>query len=1016
MKNKEVTLLSQFEYEQTYLISKFNDIQRNLYFNLSAEEKQLVDSKKHPHVKLHFILQLGYFKHKQRLFVFTLDEVKDDVAFICSFHLIDSHVKLKLPTRTTITNNNEEILSLMGYLSPEDDGIEMATRKTSELLRAFMCPKLIFSELSNYFSSKKIIMPAYTRLQKTIGNAIATEDRRLAKLIKSNVSKQDSELLQRLFEMNSEGIYNIRDLKVDARNFTYKQLKRHIKRLEDHISLYELSQQLIPKLVISPQKIKYYASLVEYYNTNEMAELKQEKAYLYVFCYVYARLRIIRDHLIEAFKHYVEKYLKEGKEHSDKEHTKKTMEVVADLSHGSKLLRFYNDLSLYEKMFDYVRKKAHQILPYDRINTVCDYLEKKSGERDDYKWAHYASKQKIIAKNLRPLFKAIDFDYGHGAKKLSIAAYFLKSVFSSNKSLSKQSPTRFPREFIPNALKAYVTTPDGVDVSKYEFLVYSQILSKLDKGIVTCDNSTKYRDFDTEIRETIDWDNDKKRVKTIHELDAEELSLPIEQLLGQHECEINELYETVNKDIISGKNKEIKIENSENGIDWRLPYTRRKSEFNNPFYDKLPRVDISTVLDFVDKHTGMLNEFTPLKSYGSKSPLNTQAVKGCIIAKATCMGDYKMSEASDLCYNVLYRTSRSRVRCDNLHNANDKIIYRFSKLSIYPHYNVADELAWANADGQKYKTRRDTFRSRPSQKYFHFGKGVVAYTSVMNNIAITTKMLGANQHESHHLQELVVSNTSNLKIDCIATDTEGSNKVNYVLLRGKKIEYAPCYKNLKRKARSLLGFYPASYYSDDKKYIIKPSEKAKIPLIIKEWEGVKPILAATWVNEIDQSIIVKKLCMQKRNSRVKDALFEYNNILRTRHILKYIGDDAYKGYIRLTLNRGEAYHQLRRKIAASHGGEFNGGSDTEINVWNECGRLIANAIIFYNAYLLSALMEQKEAEGDMEAAEFIRKLSPIACQHINFNGIFLFKSDEKGIDVDATLKLLDRILTSSVKN
>jgi len=88
---------------------------------------------------------------------------------------------------------------------------------------------------------------------------------------------------------------------------------------------------------------------------------------------------------------------------------------------------------------------------------------------------------------------------------------------------------------------------------------------------------------------------------------------------------------------------------------------------------------------------------------------------------------------------------------------------------------------------------------------------------------------------------------------------------------------------------------------------------------------------------------------------------------------------------------------------------------TEINVWNECGRLIANAIIFYNAYLLSALMEQKEAEGDMEAVEFIRKLSPIACQHINFNGLFLFNSGEEGIDVDATLELLDKILKSAVK-
>lgn len=213
----------------------------------------------------------------------------------------------------------------------------------------------------------------------------------------------------------------------------------------------------------------------------------------------------------------------------------------------------------------------------------------------------------------------------------------------------------------------------------------------------------------------------------------------------------------------------------------------------------------------------------------------------------------------------------------------------------------------------------------------------------------------------------------------------------------------------------MLGFNSRGYYADDKKYLIKPKERVKESLIQQEWEGVKPILAATWIKKIGQSTIVKKLCMHKRKSRVKDALYEYNNILRTRHILKYIGDPNYRGYIRLALNRGEAYHQLRRKIAEAHGGDFKGGSDAEINVWNECGRLIANAIIFYNAYMLSALMEQKEAEGDMAAVEFIRKLSPIACQHINFSGLYEFKSGEEEIDMGATLKLLDKILQSVIK-
>ena len=139
-------------------------------------------------------------------------------------------------------------------------------------------------------------------------------------------------------------------------------------------------------------------------------------------------------------------------------------------------------------------------------------------------------------------------------------------------------------------------------------------------------------------------------------------------------------------------------------------------------------------------------------------------------------------------------------------------------------------------------------------------------------------------------------------------------------------------------------------------------------------------------------------------------MWEFNAILMTQYVLKYIDDPVLRGRVRTTLNRGEAYHQLRRKIAEIHGGDFRGGSDKEIAICNECGRLIANAIIFYNAYMLSALMEKKEKEGDWEAVKFIRQLSPIACQHINFKGIYAFKKDRQGINIEELINKLDELL------
>ena len=52
MKNKDVSLLNVFEYEQWYSLPTFNDAQRACYFDLSKEEKHIADSKVHDHVKL----------------------------------------------------------------------------------------------------------------------------------------------------------------------------------------------------------------------------------------------------------------------------------------------------------------------------------------------------------------------------------------------------------------------------------------------------------------------------------------------------------------------------------------------------------------------------------------------------------------------------------------------------------------------------------------------------------------------------------------------------------------------------------------------------------------------------------------------------------------------------------------------------------------------------------------------------------------------------------------------------
>ncbi|MDL1977062.1 MAG: transposase [Deltaproteobacteria bacterium] len=110
-----------------------------------------------------------------------------------------------------------------------------------------------------------------------------------------------------------------------------------------------------------------------------------------------------------------------------------------------------------------------------------------------------------------------------------------------------------------------------------------------------------------------------------------------------------------------------------------------------------------------------------------------------------------------------------------------------------------------------------------------------------------------------------------------------------------------------------------------------------------------------------------------------------------------------------TLNRGEAYQQLRRMVSHANFGRLKARTELEQQIWNECSRLIANCIIFYNATLLSELLAMKEKNKQYEDADLIKRVSPVAWQHINLRGRYQFRNQKYGINLAEIIDSLDGI-------
>lgn len=209
--------------------------------------------------------------------------------------------------------------------------------------------------------------------------------------------------------------------------------------------------------------------------------------------------------------------------------------------------------------------------------------------------------------------------------------------------------------------------------------------------------------------------------------------------------------------------------------------------------------------------------------------------------------------------------------------------------------------------------------------------------------------------------------------------------------------FTPHIKNISKKACSLSSFENPSIYDNE---FLVPESKINTKLIEEEWDHLQHIFASLLMKHTTQSLIVKKLSSYERSHKTQKALWEYDKILKSLHLLRFIDDPHLRKAIRTALNRGEGYHQLTGKIASVHGGKFRGTTEAELFVWNECARFIANAIIYYNALILSKIYEAQEKLGNQDVLEFIKRLSPIAWRHINLSGRYEFASEFFEIDLD----------------
>ena len=652
--------------------------------------------------------------------------------------------------------------------------------------------------------------------------------------------------------------------------------------------------------------------------------------------------------------------------------------------------------------FGTVRSQAFAILPREALLTAGKRLCEKPVSQLDLRWQAIDRTAARFKQNLRPLATALEFSAEPTTSPWHAALCWMRGVFSREQRLSQRPVAEIPQDTIPKKLRQHLFNldaagnPTGLRGDRYEFWIYRQVSKRLATGELAVDDSFRHRRFSDELVKT------DRQAEILKNLDIPWLSRSVEAELDVLCADLDRRWQTFDRELRQGKLKHLDYDPQRKTLSLRKPKADHEEEIlQDAFYGKLAAHGIADVFHFVNAQCGFLSALSPLQPRYAKRIADDDSLTAAIIARAIGHGNLRMAETCDIPYHVLEETDRQHIRLATLRDACDRISNFIADLPIFPLYSFDPEILYGSVDGQKFASAEPTIKSRYSRKYFGKGKGVVAYTLLANHVPLETELIGANEHESHYVFDICYHNTSDILPTAITGDMHSVNKANFAVLHWFGLKFAPRFTSLQTQLSHL---YCASDIAQYNSHLLSPAGQIDRCMIAAEKENIDRIIATLGLKEMSQSTLIRKLCALPQHNPTRKAVFEFDKLIRSIYTLEYLRDPQLQRDVHRSQNRIEAYHQLRAAIAQVGGKkQLIGATDLDVAIANQCGRLTANVVIAYNTLLLSALLQRYRVAGDEKAIMLLRKISPVAWQHVHFLGRYLFRGSRQPIDLVALL-------------
>ncbi|SNS04349.1 Tn3 family transposase [Hymenobacter mucosus] len=883
----------------------------------------------------------------------------------------------------TLSDHQARIVAYLGFAAYGGRQVFRLTRWLyAQVLTSTVRPSVLFDLATAHLVAQRVVLPGVTVLARLIARVRERTGRHLYHQLRNRLNPVQQEALESLLLVPpGQRLTRLEALRTAPTRVSGPALVAALGRLEHvrvlgvgSISLHDLPEARVVRLARHAQ--------VAWGQT--LARMGEERRLATLLAFAQALERTATDDVLDLFDGLLTALALRG----ETKRRRQRLRSLKDLDQAALVLEQAVRLLLDESVPEaQIRAQVLSRIGEASLREAAETVQALASPADAPRFQALSGSYATVRRFLPALLNGIALEGSPSAKPLLDAWYFLRAQEAGGRCRPKWGTA--PRTFVPKSWARQVfASRDEVNPAAYTLCVLDRLHQALRRREVFVTTSDRYGDPRAEMLRGEDWDAARESVARAlgRSLDP---ALELVRLQAQLRSAYAEVRETL------PHNTALHVLQHDG-----MPYVRVSplpaqeepaslQQLRTQLTQQLPHVELAALLLEVNAFTGFADAFTHVADGQSKAADLPLSICAVLLAQACNIGlkAVARAEVPALTLPRLSWVQQNYMRVETLTAANARLVDGQAQLPLAQAWGGGEV---ASADGMRFVVPVRTLHAGWNRKYYGSQRGVTYYNFTGDQFTgFHGIVIPGTLRDSLFILAGLLEQQTSLDPREIMADTHGYSEVVFGLFALLGYRFSPRLADL-----SDQRFWRLSKEDDYGPLNELSRHVVNARLISDHWEDMLRLAGSLKLGRVKATAVMRTLQRAGSLSGLGRAVAELGRVEKTRYLLAYVHDEAYRRRILVQLNRGEGRHALARAVFHGKKGElrqrYREGMEDQLGALG----LVVNALVLWNTrYLQQALERWQETEEHVNP-EDVARLSPLLHEHVNMLGRYDFTLPE----------------------